>query len=62
MDAEPIETPCIRVCRIRPGRRICEGCGRTLTEIAGWRAMDAQERRRIMTDLPGRLARLSVSA
>jgi predicted Fe-S protein YdhL (DUF1289 family) len=51
-----IETPCIRVCSIEHGTGLCTGCGRTLTEIAGWMSMRGQERRAIMAMLPARLA------
>ena len=51
-----IETPCINVCAIDPASRLCTGCGRTLAEVAGWTAMSPRDRRRIMQDLPGRLA------
>jgi predicted Fe-S protein YdhL (DUF1289 family) len=52
-----IETPCNKVCAIEPGSMRCAGCGRTLAEIAGWTGFSADERRRIMAELPRRLAR-----
>ena len=51
----PIETPCISICVIDPERGICAGCGRTVAEIAGWTAMTAGERLRVMALLPDRL-------
>jgi uncharacterized protein len=36
---------------------LCVGCGRTLDEITGWADMSKEERRAIMTLLPGRKAR-----
>jgi uncharacterized protein len=33
----------------------CEGCGRTLDEIAGWGGYTAERRRAIMDRLPARL-------
>jgi predicted Fe-S protein YdhL (DUF1289 family) len=51
-----IETPCNKVCTIDPGFALCVGCGRSTAEIAGWIGFTADERRRIMTDLPRRLA------
>lgn len=49
-----MESPCINVCAIDPTTGLCEGCGRSIGEIAGWRSLSADERRRIMAELPGR--------
>ena len=54
-----MESPCIKVCVVSPETRLCTGCGRTLAEIASWAALTSAERRRIMAELPGRLAALS---
>lgn len=51
-----IESPCILVCSIDPATGYCFGCGRTRDEIAGWIEMTPEERRRVMTALPERLA------
>lgn len=53
-----MESPCLKICTYEPGTGLCLGCGRTLREIAGWTAMTDQERRRIMAELPARLAGL----
>ena len=37
---EPVPSPCISVCRIDAVSQLCEGCFRTLLEIAGWSRMD----------------------
>ena len=29
-------SPCINVCRMDAASGLCEGCARTLAEIAGW--------------------------
>ena len=34
-------SPCIGVCRMDPGSGWCEGCLRTLDEIAAWSALGA---------------------
>jgi uncharacterized protein len=49
-----MDSPCIKVCVIDPDTRLCEGCARSLDEIAGWAAMTDAERRRIMGELPAR--------
>lgn len=53
-----IETPCVKICVIDQGSGLCTGCGRNLPEIARWGSFSSEERRRIMIDLPQRLARL----
>jgi predicted Fe-S protein YdhL (DUF1289 family) len=37
-------SPCIKVCRILPEDGQCEGCGRTLDEIARWGRMTDNEK------------------
>jgi predicted Fe-S protein YdhL (DUF1289 family) len=53
-----IETPCNKVCAVDPLAALCVGCGRTVAEIAGWIGFTAEERARIMAELPQRLAKL----
>jgi uncharacterized protein len=55
----PIETPCNKVCIIDAACGLCIGCGRTLAEIGGWISMTADERRRVIDELPARRAALS---
>ena len=52
-----VETPCINVCTLDPARGLCIGCGRTLSEIARWGTMTADERARIMATLRDRLVK-----
>jgi predicted Fe-S protein YdhL (DUF1289 family) len=51
-----IETPCNKICAIDEAFALCAGCGRSTAEIAGWIGFTAEERRRVMADLPRRLA------
>jgi uncharacterized protein len=53
-----IETPCTKVCTLDPASQLCLGCGRNLDEIARWASLSANERTRIISELPTRLARL----
>lgn len=48
-----VASPCIGVCAIGPDG-LCQGCARTLDEIAGWSAASFDERRRLLAQLPGR--------
>jgi hypothetical protein len=54
-----IETPCVKICVVDPETGFCIGCGRTRSEIAGWLAMTAPERRGIMLGLSERVASLT---
>lgn len=56
-DLEPIESPCIGVCRLDENGA-CLGCFRTAEEIGGWLAMDADQRRAVIEELPARADRL----
>jgi len=53
-----IESPCNKICVVDARSDLCIGCGRTIAEIAGWSAMTAAERARVMAELPERLAGL----
>ncbi len=52
--SDPIESPCLNICRIEPASRLCIGCWRTIDEITQWSRMTAQERRAIIEELPQR--------
>lgn len=51
-----IETPCVKICTLDAPSGLCLGCGRTVDEIARWSTMRADERSRLMRELPARLA------
>lgn len=42
--ARPVRSPCISVCRIDPDDGLCEGCSRTIDEIAAWGTMTDDDR------------------
>jgi predicted Fe-S protein YdhL (DUF1289 family) len=52
-----VDSPCTKVCTIDPATGLCIGCGRTLGEISQWPNLRASDRRRIMAELPERMAR-----
>jgi uncharacterized protein len=35
-----VPSPCVSVCRMEPDGGLCEGCLRTLDEIAAWAVLD----------------------
>lgn len=41
-----VESPCVSICRMQGG--YCEGCGRTLEEIAEWSTATDERRRQIL--------------
>lgn len=48
----PMPSPCISVCRMHAASGWCEGCHRTLDEIARWSAMSEAEKRAVWKALP----------
>jgi predicted Fe-S protein YdhL (DUF1289 family) len=46
----PVPSPCIGVCRMA-ANGLCEGCLRTIDEIAGWRDADDEMRRAIWREI-----------
>lgn len=49
-----VPSPCIDVCRMDARSGWCEGCLRTLDEIAAWGALDDAARRAVLAQLPQR--------
>jgi len=45
--AQPVPSPCISVCRMDAATGLCEGCLRTLDEIAAWGMASDEEKRRV---------------
>lgn len=50
----PVESPCISVCNMNADTALCEGCWRTLDEIAGWSVMSDDEKRAALTEVRAR--------
>ena len=48
-------SPCISVCRMSPHTQLCEGCFRTLEEIAFWSGLDDAGRRAIWAAIERRV-------
>jgi len=49
-----IPSPCINVCKMNPQTQLCEGCFRTLDEIAAWSALNDVEKSAVLAQLPSR--------
>lgn len=52
-----VPSPCINVCRMNPGTGWCEGCLRTLDEIAAWSTMSDESKLAVWTQLEERRER-----
>ncbi len=55
-------SPCVNICRMDPVSGWCEGCQRTLDEIAAWSLLDDDEREAVLRSLDGRRAALASAA
>jgi len=49
-----VTSPCINVCRMNPATGLCEGCLRTLDEIAAWSAFTDTRKRDVLAQLAAR--------
>ena len=54
MPIDPVPSPCTSVCRMDERTGWCEGCGRTLDEIAAWSTMSDDEKRAVWNALDER--------
>jgi predicted Fe-S protein YdhL (DUF1289 family) len=58
-DTSPVASPCTNVCRMDAATGWCEGCLRTIDEIAGWSTMDDAHKRAVWQAIDERRAALS---
>jgi len=49
-----VSSPCTSVCRMNAVSGLCEGCARTLDEIAAWSAMDDAQKRHVLQEVAQR--------
>lgn len=49
-----VPSPCVSICRMDAASGWCEGCLRTIDEIAAWSALDDQRKRAVWKLLPQR--------
>ncbi len=49
-------SPCVDVCRMNPARDLCEGCFRTVDEIAAWSRMNDRDKFAVLAQLDARRA------
>jgi len=53
-DSQRVPSPCISICRMNDATGLCEGCLRTLDEIAAWGGLDDAGKRAVWKRLPPR--------
>jgi hypothetical protein len=47
-------SPCVDICRMDRASGLCEGCLRTIDEIAAWSRLDEAGRAAVLQQLPAR--------
>lgn len=52
---DEVASPCVNICVVHPGARICTGCYRSIEEIARWSVMTEAERKAVLEALPDRV-------
>ncbi|BCF87147.1 DUF1289 domain-containing protein [Paraburkholderia sp. PGU16] len=50
----PVPSPCINVCRMNRSTGLCEGCLRTIDEIANWSSFDDAAKRAVWDEIDRR--------
>ncbi|NPC58616.1 DUF1289 domain-containing protein [Caenimonas soli] len=53
--AGDVPSPCISICKLDSATEFCEGCFRTLDEIAAWGRMDDESKRAVWQLIAERL-------
>lgn len=53
-----VPSPCVSICRMDEASGWCQGCARTLPEIAAWAALGDEDKRRVWAMLPERRRQL----
>ncbi len=51
---DPVASPCVSICRMDAASGLCEGCLRTLDEIACWSSLDDDAKREVLARLDDR--------
>ncbi|HXD40240.1 MAG TPA: DUF1289 domain-containing protein [Ramlibacter sp.] len=56
-----VPSPCVSVCRVDPATQWCDGCFRTLEEIAAWSRMDDDGKREVWRTIGERALAMQVA-
>jgi uncharacterized protein len=60
--AQNMPSPCVSVCQMNPTSGLCEGCLRTLDEIARWSTLGDAGKREVWARIGDRVAALQESS
>lgn len=52
--ASTVSSPCVSICRIDAATGWCEGCLRTIDEIAQWSSYSDEQKRTVLAQLEAR--------
>jgi predicted Fe-S protein YdhL (DUF1289 family) len=52
---DEVPSPCVSICRMDPSSELCEGCFRTLDEIALWGRMEEKSKREVWKQIGQRI-------
>lgn len=55
-DATAVPSPCVNICRMNAASGLCEGCWRTIDEIAAWSRLDDEAKRGVWRSIALRRA------
>ena len=53
---DEVPSPCVSICKMDPASELCEGCFRTLDEIALWGRMEDRSKREVWKQIGLRVA------
>jgi predicted Fe-S protein YdhL (DUF1289 family) len=56
-----VPSPCLSVCRMDPASEFCEGCFRTLDEIAAWGRMADEGKREVWQAIGERITKAGLT-
>jgi len=62
IDCTPVPSPCVSVCQMNDATGACEGCLRTLDEIAFWSVLDDEDKRAVWGLIEQRRAAAGLAA
>ena len=54
LEEDAVNSPCVDLCKMNAVTGLCEGCRRSLDEIASWSAYSPAEKRKVLALLPAR--------
>jgi len=58
----PLASPCVNICQMDERSGLCQGCQRSIEEIAAWSAASSAQKRAILEAVAQRRAALAQTA